>query len=120
MIGLGSSFHSISTNTKPSMLATNVNKRQHVLTTGGCFKMHCSATCQHPLAIIPKSATCIQAGRGELLRRLNVQLSNWAPLLQRFLKSQDEQACSFAESDAAFCCLMLCHSSLQVSLCFPY
>lgn len=32
-----------------------------------------------------------QAGRGELLQRLSSKLKEWAPLLQRFLKSQDEQ-----------------------------
>lgn len=32
-----------------------------------------------------------QAGRGELLQRLSSKLQEWAPLLQRFLKSQDEQ-----------------------------
>ncbi len=34
----------------------------------------------------------LQAGRGELLQRLSSKLKEWAPLLQRFLKSQDEQA----------------------------
>ena len=34
----------------------------------------------------------MQAGRGELLQRLSSKLKAWAPLLQRFLKSQDEQA----------------------------
>ena len=36
----------------------------------------------------------VQAGRGELLQRLSSKLKEWAPLLQRFLKSQDEQACA--------------------------
>ena len=37
---------------------------------------------------------CAQAGRAELLQRLGVQLNQWAPLLQRFIKSEDEQVCS--------------------------
>lgn len=43
-------------------------------------------------------ATIVQAGRGALLYRLSNQLNNWAPLLQRFLKSEDEQARTFAEA----------------------
>lgn len=39
-----------------------------------------------------------QAGRGELLYRLSNQLNTWSPLLQRFLKSEDEQAHTFAEA----------------------
>ncbi len=48
----------------------------------------------------------LQAGRGELLQRLNSKLKEWAPLLQRFLKSQDEQArATAAHMHCAIACL---------------
>ncbi|KAL3149193.1 hypothetical protein ABBQ32_002021 [Trebouxia sp. C0010 RCD-2024] len=53
-----------------------------------------TATCKAEYqSLFPPDApnTDTQAGRAELLHRLSVQLNSWAPLLQRFLKSEDEQ-----------------------------
>ena len=33
----------------------------------------------------------MQAGKAQLLKRLAEQLSRWVPLLQRFLRSEDDQ-----------------------------
>ena len=33
----------------------------------------------------------VQAGRSELITRLKAQLRTWAPLLQKFLRSADDQ-----------------------------
>ena len=33
----------------------------------------------------------VQAGRSELISRLKAQLRTWAPLLQKFLRSADDQ-----------------------------
>ena len=50
----------------------------------------------------------MQAGKAELLKRLNSKLQQWAPLLQRFLKSKDEQA-----SRQAACVLAACAYTLH-------
>ena len=39
---------------------------------------------------------CLQAGKLELKKRLEGQLSKWAALLQKFLRSTDDQVGSFA------------------------
>lgn len=53
----------------------------------------------------------MQAGRGELLQRLTSKLHDWAPLLQRFLKSQDEQV-SIALHCAACMTMHICTATV--------
>lgn len=45
------------------------------------------------------SNTCVQAGKLELKKRLEGQLSKWASLLQKFLRSTDDQVCFLLRSD---------------------
>ena len=98
----------ISTSSKPSVYQQQrLNYLSMILS---CVVLPVVKIVQPPSAC--KICYLLQAGRGELLQRLHVQLSNWAPLLQRFLKSQDEQACNFAESDATNCCLVWSRSSI--------
>jgi len=59
----------------------------------------------------------LQAGRGELLQRLSSKLNEWAPLLQRFLKSQDEQACKrAAHMHCASACLYVVEDFEEITL----
>ena len=41
----------------------------------------------------------VQAGKLELKKRLEGQLSKWGSLLQKFLRSTDDQVCSSAHKD---------------------
>lgn len=43
--------------------------------------------------IIERGCCCEQAGKTELLTRLQRLLKTWAPLLQKFLRSEDDQVC---------------------------
>lgn len=41
--------------------------------------------------VCQQAVVTVQAGKAELLKRLSAKLKEWTPLLQRFLKSEDEQ-----------------------------
>ena len=80
-----------------------------VITLGRCVALNTRKVCGG-----------MQAGKLELKRRLEAQLSKWAPLLQKFLHSADDQVwdvLSAAAAAAAADALLTAHSvvSGQVS-----